>query len=78
MSEHVPKSAQYQLNKFGRLNPKNIRDGEKIILKLLFLSLQQVLIKNEGATQKKWANMSYFLFCLHWLAEHTPKKNKNC
>ena len=20
--------------------------------------------------------MSYFLFCLHWLAEHTPKKAK--
>ena len=38
MSEHAQKSTQYQLNKFGRLNPKNIRDGEKTILKLLFLS----------------------------------------
>ena len=38
MSEHAQKSTQYQLNKFGRLNPKNIRDEEKTILKLLFLS----------------------------------------
>ena len=37
LAEHTSKSTQYRLSKFGRLTPKNIRDGEKIILKLIFL-----------------------------------------
>ena len=62
LAEHVRKSTQYWLNKFGPLTPKKITDGEKIILKLLFLSRRPVLIKSEELSNKKMGeNDLYFI-----------------
>ena len=50
-AEHAPKSTQDQFNKFGRLTPKNINEGGKIILKLLFLTRKQIFKKKQKKTK---------------------------
>ena len=47
LAEHAPKSTKYQLNQFGRLNARNLREAAKIILKLIFLTERLVLRKNQ-------------------------------
>ena len=62
LAEHAPKSTQYECNKFGRLTTKNIREGQKIIMKLLFLTRKQIFRKkktNSTIERRKRAKMSY-------------------
>ena len=85
LSEHTPKSANYQFAKFAGLTVRNHREGAKIILKLLFLNQRQVWMKNERALstkkkkkkkKRKVVKMTYIWLRVHWLAEHAPKSVK--
>ena len=78
LAEHAPKSTQYRLNKFGRLTPKIIRDAQKDYFEVnLSKSTASFNEKRKSTIQhRKWANMTFFWFCLHWFAEHTPKSVK--
>ena len=78
LAEHAPKSTQYRLNKFGRLTPKNIRDGENIILELLFLSRRRILIKNERALPSTKSKRLWLIFdaaCTCWQSMHQKLLN---
>ena len=78
LAEHAPKSQKYYFTEFWRLTARNISEGAKIILKLLFLTQRRVLRKNQGRlSNRKAARMSYICFWMHWLAERAPKSAKD-
>ena len=53
LEEHGPKSGNYWFTKFIWLTVRDHRKGAKIILKLLFLSRRQVLIRKQRALSNK-------------------------
>ena len=63
MTEHAPKSAKYQIIKFGRLTARNLSEVAKIILKLHFLTRMQVLrkTKEDYQTRKNCKNVLYLI-----------------
>ena len=46
--EHTTTAANYQSAKFGRVSARDPREGEKIILQLLFLTRRSLLRKIQG------------------------------
>ena len=47
LADHAPKSVKNRFYKFGRLTVRDPMEGAKIILKLLFETPRQVLVKNQ-------------------------------
>ena len=52
-AEHAPKSTKYQFTKFGPLTARDPKEDAIIILKLLFLTRQQLLTKNQRALSNR-------------------------
>ena len=76
--EHPPKSVKYRFAKFGPLTGNDSKEGGKIILRLLFLTRRQVLIKSQGAPSHRehwWKWLIFDSGCTGW--QTTPQNLVN-
>ena len=60
LAQHTPKSVEYRFNKFAGLIGRDLKEGAKIILQLLFLTQRRVLIKNQRALSEYWQKWVIF------------------
>ena len=59
LAEYAPKSGKHRFTKFGRLNPRDPKEGAKIILKLLFLTQRPILRRRPERTAKQRKTFSF-------------------
>ena len=66
LAEHALKSAKDQFTKYFRLTPRYLKQGVKIILKLLFLTWRLVLrkkTKKHYQNKKNWKSLEFGSGC---------------
>ena len=78
LPERVPRPANYQFTKFGQLDPRDPREGAKIMFQLLFLTQRPILRKIQGGLSDKEKLRECLLFdngCTGW--QSTPQNLLN-
>ena len=60
--EHAPQSGKCRLTKFRRLTGRDLKEGAKIILKLLILTRRPVLRKNQGGLSNREKLREWLIF----------------
>ena len=68
MAEHTLKSVKYRFKKLSQLTERDPREGAKIVLKLLYLTLRRLLTKNQRALSNRENCRKWFMFdsgCTH-------------
>ena len=58
----APKSVKKGFTKFGRLARRVLREGAKIVLKLLFLTRRRLLTKNQSVLSNRENRQKCFIF----------------